>query len=160
MFIIFHQKKKKKKKKRICISCKLSPMETICMECQNLFSGKNNKNIANFSSADLAQWVVKVKQKQCSNSTWICPSDSSNNCVHRTSFRRRYSVIIWHRTDIVTTLLGRCLLGMRRSACAVALFDLVCYLYVPQCILQYPANTAQISWMHRLTLTCAVLDWY
>ena len=27
------------------ITCKLSPMETICMQCQNLFSGKNKKNI-------------------------------------------------------------------------------------------------------------------
>ena len=27
------------------ISCKLSPMETIYMKCQNLFSGKNKKNI-------------------------------------------------------------------------------------------------------------------
>ena len=25
------------------ISCKLSPLETICMKCQNLFSGKNKK---------------------------------------------------------------------------------------------------------------------
>ena len=25
------------------ISCKLSPLETICMKCQSLFSGKNNK---------------------------------------------------------------------------------------------------------------------
>ena len=28
------------------ISCKLSPVETICMKCQNLFSGKNKKNIS------------------------------------------------------------------------------------------------------------------
>ena len=29
------------------ISCKLSPEETVCMKCQNLFSGKNkNKNIS------------------------------------------------------------------------------------------------------------------
>ena len=28
------------------ISCKLSPMETICMKCQILFSGKNKKNIS------------------------------------------------------------------------------------------------------------------
>ena len=27
------------------ISCKLSLMETICMECQNLFSGKYNKKV-------------------------------------------------------------------------------------------------------------------
>ena len=28
------------------ISCKLSPLETICMKCQNLFSGKNKNNIS------------------------------------------------------------------------------------------------------------------
>ena len=28
------------------ISCKLSPMKTICMKCQNLFSGKNKINIS------------------------------------------------------------------------------------------------------------------
>ena len=43
------------------ISCKLSPLETICMKCQILFSGKNKKNIINLSSAELAQGVVKVK---------------------------------------------------------------------------------------------------
>ena len=31
------------------------------MECQNLFSGKNKKNIINLSSFELAQRVVKVK---------------------------------------------------------------------------------------------------
>ena len=28
------------------ISCKLSPLETICLKCQILFSGKNKKNIS------------------------------------------------------------------------------------------------------------------
>ena len=41
------------------ISCKLSPVETICMKCQILFSGKT---IINLSSAELAQGVVKVKE--------------------------------------------------------------------------------------------------
>ena len=43
------------------ISCKLSPLETICMKCQIVFSGKIRKNITNLSSAELAQRVVKVK---------------------------------------------------------------------------------------------------
>ena len=43
------------------ISCKLSPMETVCMKYQNLFSRKNKKNITNLSSAELARRVVKVK---------------------------------------------------------------------------------------------------
>ena len=29
------------------ITCKLSPMETICMKCQILFSGKNKKPVIN-----------------------------------------------------------------------------------------------------------------
>ena len=40
------------------ISCKLSPLETICMKCQILFAWKN---IINLSSAELAQRVVKIK---------------------------------------------------------------------------------------------------
>ena len=34
------------------ISCKLSPEETICMKCQNLFSGKNKTNTIALSSAE------------------------------------------------------------------------------------------------------------
>ena len=39
-FSIFFQKT------RFDISCKLSPMETICMKCQITFSGKNKKSIS------------------------------------------------------------------------------------------------------------------
>ena len=38
-------------------------METICMKCQILFSRKNEKNTTNLSSAELAQQVVNVKEK-------------------------------------------------------------------------------------------------
>ena len=48
------------------ISCKLSPIKTICMKCQILFSGKNKKNI-NLSSAELAKRVVKVKCEPYNN---------------------------------------------------------------------------------------------
>ena len=53
------------------ISCK-SPKETICMKCRILFSVKNKKNIINLLSAENAQRVVKVKDKnekelQCSS---------------------------------------------------------------------------------------------
>ena len=34
------------------ISCKLSPMETICMKCQILFCRKNKKNYFNMSSTE------------------------------------------------------------------------------------------------------------
>ena len=37
-------------------------METMCMKCHILFSGKNKKNFTNLSSADLANRVVKFKQ--------------------------------------------------------------------------------------------------
>ena len=43
------------------ISCKLPPLETICMKYQILFSGKDKKNIVSLSSAELAQRVVMVK---------------------------------------------------------------------------------------------------
>ena len=33
------------------------------MKCQFLFSGKNKKNIINLSSAEVAQIVVKAKQR-------------------------------------------------------------------------------------------------
>ena len=42
------------------MSGRLSPLETICMKCQNLFSVKNKKNISSiWSSAESAQRVVK-----------------------------------------------------------------------------------------------------
>ena len=42
------------------ISCKLSPMETICIKCQIQFFGKNKKNIINLLSAECDHRVVKV----------------------------------------------------------------------------------------------------
>ena len=42
------------------ISCKLSPIETICMKYQNMFSGKYKINFTNVSSAELTKRVVKV----------------------------------------------------------------------------------------------------
>ena len=43
------------------ISCKLSPVKIMCMECQILLSGKKKKNIFSLSSAEFAQRVVMVK---------------------------------------------------------------------------------------------------
>ena len=51
------KKKKKKKKKQHSLTCH-AKMETICIKCQILLSGKLRKNI-NLSSAELAQRVVK-----------------------------------------------------------------------------------------------------
>ena len=43
------------------ISCKLPPLEAICMKSLILFSGKSKKNVISLSSAELVQRVVKVK---------------------------------------------------------------------------------------------------
>ena len=40
IFLIFH-----KKDGGFDVSCKLSPLKTICMKCQILFSGKNKINV-------------------------------------------------------------------------------------------------------------------
>ena len=42
------------------ISCKLSPMETMCMKCQNIISRKYEKYTINWSSAELVKGVVCV----------------------------------------------------------------------------------------------------
>ena len=48
MFFLFFPEEKT----IVDISCKLSPVETFCMKCQILFSGKNKKSIINKSSAE------------------------------------------------------------------------------------------------------------
>ena len=69
------------------ISCKLSPVETICMKyqnllsgknveticmkCQNLLSGKNKKNTIILSSAELAKRVVKVNLIKSDNQSFM-----------------------------------------------------------------------------------------
>ena len=37
-------------------------LETICIKCQNLFSGKNKKNIISLASAEFAERMLKVKR--------------------------------------------------------------------------------------------------
>ena len=46
------------------ISCKMSPVETICMKCQILFTWKNwkKKKKINLLSTDLAKKVVKMNR--------------------------------------------------------------------------------------------------
>ena len=55
-----------KRKTEFDTLCKLSPLETICMKCQILFSGKNKKNNTNVSPspAEIAQCAEKVNQKK------------------------------------------------------------------------------------------------
>ena len=45
------------------ISCKLSPLETICMKCQNQFSGKNKKNISICHLLKILYRVLSINQK-------------------------------------------------------------------------------------------------
>ena len=59
-------------------SCKLSPMETICMKCQILLSWKNKSNIINLWSAELSTREVKVTR-------------SARNCD-------KFSQVIYSRT--------------------------------------------------------------
>ena len=58
------------------ISCKMSPLETICMKCQILFSDKNKKNISKMSffvSSYLPICLHLFQQKhfQFSQTTWF-----------------------------------------------------------------------------------------
>ena len=46
------------------ISCKLSLKESVCMECQTTFSGKNEKSNVNFPSANLSIENKKKTKKQ------------------------------------------------------------------------------------------------
>ena len=64
----------------------MSPVETICVKCQILFSEKNNKNITGLSSAELAQRVVKIKRQ--SNQTFLQNVDdemSNQDHLHKMS---------------------------------------------------------------------------
>ena len=52
------------------IPCKLSPLETLCMKCQNLFSGKNKKNISNVVCCNFYPACLSIKQMK-NNENWI-----------------------------------------------------------------------------------------
>ena len=42
------------------ISCKLSPLETVCMKYQNLFSGKNKKNMSICCLLKILPWMLSI----------------------------------------------------------------------------------------------------
>ena len=44
------------------IACKLSPLETICMKCQILFSWKNKKNMSIFCLLKLLPRMLSIKR--------------------------------------------------------------------------------------------------
>ena len=54
-------------------------MKTICMKYQILFSGKNKKSITNLSSAEVAQSVVKVKEKNLKINGWKHKKDPEHH---------------------------------------------------------------------------------
>ena len=43
------------------MSCKLSTLETICMKCQNMLSGKNKKKILTYCLLKILPRVLSVK---------------------------------------------------------------------------------------------------
>ena len=71
------------------LSCKLSPMEEVCMKCQILFSGKK-KTYINLSSAELVQRVIKVKITCVFKSFCVIS-------VRLLDFSLTYTCILWHR---------------------------------------------------------------
>ena len=71
------------------ISCKLSSMETICMKCQTLFSGKHKKiSYIKKSPTELAQRMVKVKYRRQRDSR--CAFDPSVDLIFQW-----YSISNW-----------------------------------------------------------------
>ena len=57
----------------IGISCKFSPLETVCIKCQSLFSRKKNNENVNLSSAEFAKRERLVMVKLC---------DSGNSSIY------------------------------------------------------------------------------
>ena len=48
-------------RKQDLTSCKLSPLETVCIKCQILFSGKNKKNISLCCLLKILRRLLSVK---------------------------------------------------------------------------------------------------
>ena len=87
------------------ISCKLSSVETICMKCQILFSGKNKKKKKYFtmSSAENFTGMLRVK---LSDEQYIEVQTRQAPDVNITSPQRRCNVMTLHRRwgDVIFTL--------------------------------------------------------
>ena len=81
------------------ISCKLSPIETICMKCQILFSGKNKKKY--ISICHLLKFLPRVLSVnvfvafKVSKSIYIVFSSGTIVKIIRTSLVRSYGVWIF-----------------------------------------------------------------
>ena len=62
-------------KETLCIFMQIVSKETICIKCKSPFSGNNNKNVFNLSSAEFAQTIVKVTviwKILLVQAAWIC----------------------------------------------------------------------------------------
>ena len=57
-------------------------LETICMNCQILFSGENKKNIIKVSSAEFAQRVVKVLETICMKFQILFSGENEQNSIN------------------------------------------------------------------------------
>ena len=49
------------------IPCKLFPLETICLKCQMLFSGKNKKSISKCHLLKILLSVLRINNKPCNS---------------------------------------------------------------------------------------------
>ena len=68
IFLIFLQKA------GFDMSCELSPLQTICMNRQNLFSGKIKQKRFNMSSAEkFIHSAMRKKQTSISSPSFLCP---------------------------------------------------------------------------------------
>ena len=67
------------KKTGFDISCKLSPVETICMKCQNLFSGKTKQNILKCCLLGILPRLLSVNHKCSYKYAWSNSVDSDQS---------------------------------------------------------------------------------
>ena len=75
------------------ISCNLSPLETVSMKCQILFSGKNKKKYNQCVVCWIAQRVVKVKQDRKSFKK-ICQTRWDVQKWHFWKERVKHSILV------------------------------------------------------------------
>ena len=97
------------------ISCKLSPLETICMKCQNLFSRTNKNNISKCRLLKILPRVLSVKVLSINSET--IDAVKLLNMMHYVSYllTETYKVkpgpvYMWSAKDPVLTIWWRSLL--------------------------------------------------
>ena len=86
------------------ISCKLSPMETICMKCQILFSETNKNIIINILSTEFVERVEKVKGLVL----LVCTQISLHVCVIHTVFTAHiYNDSVFHLSFNIIKIISK-----------------------------------------------------